>query len=77
MKTRDVLIICVTALAIAWLKYVLPVLEREADRDLQRAILWSIPAPTPTPARAPAPRDESSEFTTPESVVPELESQNT
>lgn len=39
MKTRNVLIICVTALLIAWLKYWTPVFERELERDMQHEIL--------------------------------------
>jgi hypothetical protein len=38
MKTRNVLIICITMLLVAWMKYVIPVMERAAEREMQ----WQI-----------------------------------
>jgi|GEM_PF-6702457 len=57
MRTRDVVIICVTALVIAWLKYVLPFLERAHDRDLQREILRAMRA-TPSIQVVPEPEPQ-------------------
>jgi hypothetical protein len=62
MKTRNVVIVCVTALIIASFAYLLPAVERKWDRDLQRAILRSIPAPTPRPSFRPGLTDPASEL---------------